>query len=105
MELSILVAISVVLAISLAWKVLSAVCLNPKKIEKVFKEQGIKGSPYKFLYGDLKEIVATSKQARATPMELNHKIVPQVMPFYASIAQKSGTCFILLLSITSQDLF
>ncbi|KAL5715549.1 hypothetical protein ACHQM5_017351 [Ranunculus cassubicifolius] len=88
MELSILVAISVVLAISVAWKVLSAVWLNPKKIEKIFKQQGIKGSPYKFLYGDLKEIFATSKQA--TPMELNHKIVPQVMPFYASIAQKSG---------------
>ncbi|XP_020251991.1 cytochrome P450 CYP72A219-like isoform X2 [Asparagus officinalis] len=68
---------------SLWWK--------PKRLEKHLRQQGIKGNPYKVLYGDTKEELERFKEAWSRPMdELNHQILPRVVPFTHQMVQKYG---------------
>ncbi|CAI9296483.1 unnamed protein product [Lactuca saligna] len=67
---------------------------KPKKIEKFLRDQGLKGSSYKFLLGDLKEMVLMSTEAKSKPMNLTHDIAPRVSPFiHKSIAAYGKSCF------------
>ncbi|KAI3861224.1 hypothetical protein MKX03_016646 [Papaver bracteatum] len=67
---------------SLWWK--------PKNLEKQLKQQGIKGSSYKFYYGDIKEFLKDRTEALAKPMNLNHHIAPYVLPFTWKTVQTYG---------------
>lgn len=58
---------------SLWWK--------PRRLQKQLKQQGIKGTPYRILIGDMKEFVKQITEAWSKPMSLNHKIVSRVDPF------------------------
>ncbi|KAI7756179.1 hypothetical protein M8C21_027752, partial [Ambrosia artemisiifolia] len=42
------------------YRILNWLWFKPKKIEKFLKDQGLKGTPYRFLYGDLKEYSLTT---------------------------------------------
>ena len=83
MEVTALWCGMVVLAILVryAWRFLNWAWLKPKKIEKSLRDQGLKGSSYKFLFGDLKEVANMLKDAKSRPINLNDEIVPRVMPF------------------------
>nr|BAF98466.1 cytochrome P450 [Coptis japonica var. dissecta] len=87
---TLLVTCAVIYISSWAWKAFVWVWLNPRKLEKCLREQGIKGPSYKFLSGNLKDIVSATQEARAKPMELSHKIVPRVMPFVHQTVEKYG---------------
>jgi len=50
-------------------------------MEKFLRKQGLKGSSYKFLFGDMKELVKMVKEAKSKPINLNHDIVSRVLPF------------------------
>lgn len=65
-------------------------------LEKRLRQQGFKGNPYRILYGDMKEETQGFKDAWSRPMDqLNHQIVPRVMPFTYQMLQKYGkTSFI-----------
>ncbi|MCL7036320.1 hypothetical protein MKW94_019329 [Papaver nudicaule] len=68
---------------SLWWK--------PKKLEKEFKQQGIKGSPYVVLYGvDMKEYINCITEAWSKPMNLNHQITSRVVPYVKNLVQQYG---------------
>ncbi|RZC85855.1 hypothetical protein C5167_026529 [Papaver somniferum] len=67
---------------SLWWK--------PKKLEKQLRQQGIKGSCYKFYYGDMKESMQLIMEALTKPMNLNHHIAPCVFPFTWKTVQTYG---------------
>lgn len=62
----------------------------PKKFDKELKRAGFKGSPYKFLIGDFKEIGRSLKESWARPMDMNHQIVPRAIPFVHNAVQKHG---------------
>ncbi|KAK1419746.1 hypothetical protein QVD17_29052 [Tagetes erecta] len=47
----------------------------------MLRKQGLKGSSYRFLFGDLKEMVKMLKEAKSKPMNLNNNIVSRVVPF------------------------
>ncbi|PIA31400.1 hypothetical protein AQUCO_04900003v1 [Aquilegia coerulea] len=85
-----LVFVAAVLLIPWAWKAFSWIWLKPKKLEKCLREQGLKGSSYKFLFGDIKEMIDSVKAARTKPMDHSHQIVPRVMPFLHDKVQKYG---------------
>jgi hypothetical protein len=71
-----------------AWKMLIWSWLRPKKLEKLLREQGLKGNPYKLLVGDMKEFLKMQKEARSKPMPLSDDIVPRVFPLgYQTIAK------------------
>lgn len=63
-------------------------------LEKQLRKQGLMGSPYKFLLGDMKEFGGSIINARSKPMDLHHKIVPRTLPFFAQLIQNYGNlCF------------
>ncbi|XP_076890126.1 cytochrome P450 CYP72A219-like [Bidens hawaiensis] len=76
------------------WRVLNWLWFKPKKIERFLRDQGLKGTPYKFLYGDLKEMAQMTNEAKSKPMSLNHNIAPRVLPFFhKSITTHGKNCF------------
>ncbi|XP_020251989.1 cytochrome P450 CYP72A219-like [Asparagus officinalis] len=73
---------------SLWWK--------PKKLEKLLWQQGIKGNPYRVLYGDMKEEMRAFREAWSRPMDgLHHRIVPRVVSFMHQTVQKYGKMCII----------
>ncbi|XP_059637081.1 cytochrome P450 CYP72A616-like [Cornus florida] len=63
---------------------------KPKQLEKQLKQQGIRGTPYKLLIGDMREFVRQITEAWSKPLHLTHHIVPRVDPFTHDIVQKHG---------------
>ncbi|KAF9596061.1 hypothetical protein IFM89_006988 [Coptis chinensis] len=85
-----LLAVSSVFAISWALRTFYWVWVKPKRMEKYLREQGINGPPYKLFYGNLKEMVGMMIEARSRPMELSHRIIPRVLPFFYHTVQGYG---------------
>ncbi|KAG9455260.1 hypothetical protein H6P81_008164 [Aristolochia fimbriata] len=71
-------------------RVLYSFWWKPKRIAKFFKDQGVVGLPYKFLYGNFKEHAALEKESLSKPMPLSHNIIPRVAPLFQRIVQKYG---------------
>ncbi|XAR67108.1 Secologanin synthase [Bertholletia excelsa] len=71
-------------------RVSDSIWWKPKLLEKHLKRQGIKGTPYKLLVGDMKEFVWQITQAWSKPLDLAHQIFPRVDPFTHDIVQKYG---------------
>ncbi|KAK7306767.1 hypothetical protein VNO77_44723 [Canavalia gladiata] len=63
---------------------------RPKSMEKVLRLQGIRGTSYKFLKGDMPEMMKSSQEASSKPMSLNHQIVPRVIPFLHQMVEQYG---------------
>ncbi|KAJ0678187.1 putative secologanin synthase [Helianthus annuus] len=64
------------------WRFLNRLWFKPKKIDKFLRDQGLKGTPYRFLYGDLKETMQMMNEAKSKSMSLTHDIAPRVSPFF-----------------------
>ncbi|XP_057456150.1 cytochrome P450 72A68-like [Lotus japonicus] len=73
-----------------ALKVVNWLWLRPKKIEKLLREQGLKGNPYRILIGDLKDFVKMQKDAGSKPMSFSHEIVSRVSPYVKLTVDKHG---------------
>ncbi|KAL1560585.1 unspecific monooxygenase [Salvia divinorum] len=81
-------------ALIYTWKLLNWAYFNPKKLEKALRKQGLKGNPYKLVYGDYKEIMQTFIQGRSSPINLHDDIKPRLQGFFLNIIQKYGNeCF------------
>lgn len=64
---------------------------RPKSLEKQLRQQGIRGTSYKLLHGDVKEIQEYNREAWSKPMTtLDHQISPRVSPFFHQLVQKYG---------------
>ncbi|KAK7257110.1 hypothetical protein RIF29_30838 [Crotalaria pallida] len=84
------VIVPLILIIVPAWKVLNSFWLRPKRLERLLRKQGLKGNPYKFLVGDVKEMMKERKESRSKPMTLSDDIVPRVFPFFLHNLNKHG---------------
>ncbi|KAM7497797.1 hypothetical protein LguiA_022211 [Lonicera macranthoides] len=68
---------------------------EPKKLEKLLRQQGLKGNSYTFLFGDFKKISMMIKEAKSKPINLSGDIVPRVMPWILdSINNYGNNCFL-----------
>ncbi|XP_071729203.1 cytochrome P450 CYP72A219-like [Rutidosis leptorrhynchoides] len=85
----------VVLLLALTtWRFLNLLWFKPKKIEKLLRAQGLKGSRYKFMFGDMKEMAQMTRQAKSKPIGLDDDIVLRVSPFVHKTVQAYGKiCF------------
>ncbi|CAI9095927.1 OLC1v1031965C1 [Oldenlandia corymbosa var. corymbosa] len=71
-------------------QVVYSVYLKPKKLEKLLRQQGIKGTSYNPIHGDNLVMQEMANEALSKPMSLNHNIVPRVNPFVDQMVQKYG---------------
>ncbi|XP_045801121.1 cytochrome P450 72A68-like isoform X9 [Trifolium pratense] len=79
--ISSIILILVTLCLIWAWKVLNWLWLRPKKLEKLLREQGLQGNPYRILVGDTKDLFKMEKEARSKSMNLTDDILPRVNPY------------------------
>lgn len=62
----------------LGWSVLNWVWLTPKNLERCLRQQGLNGSSYRLLFGDLKENTKMTTEARSRPIGFDDDIMPRV---------------------------
>nr|BAF02551.1 putative brassinosteroid hydroxylase [Solanum lycopersicum] len=88
--------IGVILLLSILMiRVFGYLWLRPRKIEKHFAKQGIRGPPYKFFIGNAKEIVSLMLKASSQTMPLSHNILPRVLSFYHHWKKIYGATFLV----------
>ncbi|KAI4337182.1 hypothetical protein L6164_015629 [Bauhinia variegata] len=63
---------------------------RPKSMQNLLRQQGIRGTCYKLLSGDMPEMKRCEEEALSKPINLNHRIVPRVIPFFHQMVQKYG---------------
>ncbi|KAE8680971.1 CYP734A1 protein [Hibiscus syriacus] len=89
------VFVSVTVAL-LVFKVWVSLWWRPRKMEDHFSRQGIKGPPYHFFIGNVKELVGMMLKASATPMpNFSHNILPRVLSFYHHWKKIYGATFLV----------
>lgn len=76
----------------------------PSQIRIIMSSQGIQGPPYKFIYGNTKEITAMRKLSMGNPMDISHDIFPRIQPhvyswtkIYGNIVEFFFNLFLFLL--------
>ncbi|KAL0743633.1 hypothetical protein Bca4012_085146 [Brassica carinata] len=84
MEISVaLVTVSVAIVVVSwwTWRTLKWVWFKPKMLESYLRSQGLSGSPYTPLVGDLKRTFSMAMEARSKPIKLTDDISTRVVPF------------------------
>ncbi|KAK9085235.1 hypothetical protein Sjap_025646 [Stephania japonica] len=82
---------SIVAIVLCVWKVFNWAWWKPRRLERYFRKQGIRGPPYRLIHGNVAENGAASLEAKAKPMNgFTHSIVPRVLPFLHQTVQKYG---------------
>ncbi|RDX71748.1 11-oxo-beta-amyrin 30-oxidase [Mucuna pruriens] len=93
MEASLATSPCIVLIVILAlcaWRVLNWLWLRPKRLERLLREQGLQGNPYRLLVGDSEEILKMQKEVTSKPMNLSNDLVPHVFPYLQQSVNKHG---------------
>ncbi|KAL0414425.1 UNVERIFIED_CONTAM: Secologanin synthase [Sesamum radiatum] len=72
------------------WQFLNWAWFKPRKTEKLFRQQGMKGNPYTFLFGDAKETGLLYEKAYSKPIGFNDDLTPRLMPNILHAIQKYG---------------
>ncbi|KAK2411573.1 cytochrome P450 734A1 [Trifolium repens] len=79
-----------------ALKVTVLLWWRPRKIEDYFSKQGIRGPPYRFFIGNVKELVSMMLKASSQPMpNFSHNILPRVLSFYHHWKKIYGGTFLV----------
>ncbi|XP_042495900.1 cytochrome P450 734A1-like [Macadamia integrifolia] len=94
-----------VLSLLLLILLLKVMCLlwwRPRRIEEHFAKQGIKGPPYRFFIGNIKELMGMMLKASSHPMPLSHNIVPRVLSFYHHWKKIYGATFLVWFGPTAR---
>ncbi|KAF8110475.1 hypothetical protein N665_0083s0039 [Sinapis alba] len=89
------VTVSVAIAVVLwwVWRTLKWVWFKPKMLESYLRRQGLSGTPYTPLVGDVRRNYSMSMEARSKPIKLTDDIVPRVMPFPLHMLNTYGKTF------------
>ncbi|XP_078445357.1 cytochrome P450 709B2-like [Wolffia australiana] len=90
------VAAAVVAAVWAAVKAAVAVVWRPAAVARSFAEQGVRGPPYRLLWGCLGEMKALDAAASAGPdLDISsHDIAPKILPFYHRWQLQYGGTFL-----------
>jgi PHYB activation tagged suppressor 1 len=75
-------------------KLMEVLWWRPRRVEEHFARQGIRGPPYRFFIGCVREMVALMVAASAKPMPppyRSHNVLPRVLAFYHHWKKIYGT--------------
>lgn len=75
---------------TLAYSFINWLWLNPKRLEKSLRQQGLAGSPYRLLIGDTNDERRMYREATSKPINVSDEIVPRVLPFHTQHINKYG---------------
>ncbi|XP_016486065.1 cytochrome P450 734A1 [Nicotiana tabacum] len=75
---------------------------KPKRTQKHFWKQGIRGPKYHFLFGNLKEIASFTTPLLSRPLPFSHDILPRVLPFYHHWKKIYGSTFVIWFGPTAR---
>lgn len=78
----------------MAVKLLEVLWWRPRRVEAHFARQGIRGPPYRFFIGCVREMVALMVASSAKPMPppyRSHNVLPRVLAFYHHWKKIYGT--------------
>ncbi|KAJ4872437.1 Cytochrome P450 72A15 [Raphanus sativus] len=75
------------------WRTLMFVWFTPKMLESYLRKQGLLGTPYTPLVGDLKRNFSMIKEAKSKPIKLTDDISPRVVPFPFEMLKTHGRTF------------
>ncbi|XP_012850540.1 PREDICTED: cytochrome P450 CYP72A219-like [Erythranthe guttata] len=83
---------SIVVAASITWavKLLNWVWFRPRKLEKILRQQGLNGNPYRPFLGDLGDMIKFMKAEQPKTIELFDDILPHIFAYYHQIVTKYG---------------
>ncbi|CAH2053699.1 unnamed protein product [Thlaspi arvense] len=96
MEISVaLVTVSVAIAVVSwwVWRTLKWVWFKPKMLESYLRRQGLSGTPYTPLVGDLKRNFSMLAEARSKPIKLTDDIATRITPFPLQMLKTHGRTF------------
>nr|XP_043624923.1 cytochrome P450 CYP72A219-like [Erigeron canadensis] len=82
------------IVVLVAWSLLKWVWVKPRRLERYLRLQGIKGTSYKFLFGDTKEMKHMLKEANQKPIDIQDDVVGRLIPFVYMAAKTYGNLFI-----------
>ncbi|XP_013610329.1 PREDICTED: cytochrome P450 72A13-like [Brassica oleracea var. oleracea] len=88
------VALMVVLAAVLI-RVVNWVWITPKKLERYLRRQGLHGTPYTPLVGDIKRNVKMLMEARSEPITPTDDIIPYLLPLALKMFNSHGRTFFM----------
>ncbi|MED6112441.1 hypothetical protein PIB30_061782 [Stylosanthes scabra] len=83
------------LVVLVALRVALLLWWRPMRIQAHFSTQGIRGPPYRFFIGNVKELVSMMLKASSQPMASSHNILPRVLSFYHHWKKIYGSTFIV----------
>ncbi|OWM88553.1 hypothetical protein CDL15_Pgr002320 [Punica granatum] len=89
--MGILLILLVLALVCTSWRVLNWAWLRPKRLERLLRQQGLSGSSYKSLSGDLKESTKMMMDMVSRPIGLHNDILPRVFPFEHQLVNTNGT--------------
>lgn len=82
---------ALLLVVAWAWRMLNWALLQPRRLERVLRSQGLKGSSYRPLRGDLKDMGRLAEEARSKPMpSYSHAIFPRATAFFSRAIEAHG---------------
>nr|CAB3477687.1 unnamed protein product [Digitaria exilis] len=74
-----------------AGQLLNRLWWQPRRLERVLRAQGLRGTSYRFLTGDLKDLARMNQEAWSRPLPLRcHDIAPRVIPFFYNNMREHG---------------
>lgn len=98
-------------AAALAWcavRVLAWAWWRPRRLGRVLRSQGLRGTAYRSLAGDARLTQRLNREARSRPMPLGcHDVAPRAMPLFHHTMKEHGTaarCFPTLLTLAALSL-
>lgn len=82
-------------AVLLLWwavQVLEWAWWAPRRVDKALRAQGLSGTRYRFLWGDIKEDqrLTGAALARPVPTDRPHDVLPRVAPLFHRVFQQHG---------------
>ncbi|XP_057481380.1 cytochrome P450 CYP749A22-like [Actinidia eriantha] len=76
-------------------KLLNKIWWTPIRINRLMSSQGIRGPPYRFIYGNTKEIHKMLTASMSSPMDVSHHMLPRLQPHIHSWLNIYGKNFLI----------
>ncbi|CAA7029979.1 unnamed protein product [Microthlaspi erraticum] len=93
MEISSFASLAIVVVLWWIWRIVEWVWLKPKMLESFLRKQGLVGTRYTPLVGDVRRTFSMLKEARSKPMKPTDDLISLVMPYSSHMLNTYGNTF------------